>query len=241
MADAPPWELHEGRWQDAPLPVCDVLIGDPPYSARTHRYARTTRRSSGLDASPIDFEPALDLRLQLERLAPFVRRWAVLTCDYLDAGEFAAHPPNGWRFVRFGVWIKPRSMPQLTGDRPAQGWEAVAILHRAGAGAPRLRWNGGGTRAIWQFSAVDAEYHPTQKPLPLLLDFVAKFSDAGETVLDPWCGSGTTGVAALRLGRRFAGCEMDERYFARARLRLEAEAAGMDAESHAAGQLGLFG
>jgi site-specific DNA-methyltransferase (adenine-specific) len=51
---------------------------------------------------------------------------------------------------------------------------------------------------------------------------VRLFSDRGELIADPFTGSGTTGVAALRLGRRFLGWEMDPRYAAMARKRLEA-------------------
>ena len=51
---------------------------------------------------------------------------------------------------------------------------------------------------------------------------VARFSDEGETVLDPFMGSGTTGVACANLGRRFIGVEIEERYFDIAVRRIEA-------------------
>jgi DNA modification methylase len=47
----------------------------------------------------------------------------------------------------------------------------------------------------------------------LLLDWVAKFTEPGETVLDPFMGSGTTGVACARLGRKFIGIEKRADYF----------------------------
>lgn len=54
--------------------------------------------------------------------------------------------------------------------------------------------------------------HPTQKPLPLML-WTLGFVPDGAVVLDPFMGSGTTGVACAKLGRRFIGIEIDERYF----------------------------
>jgi site-specific DNA-methyltransferase (adenine-specific) len=87
-------------------------------------------------------------------------------------------------------------------------WEAVAILHREG----KKRWNGGGHHAVWVCN-VELGEHPTQKPLKLLLEWVAKFSDPGETILDPFMGSGTTGVACAQLGRRFIGIEKNANYF----------------------------
>lgn len=64
--------------------------------------------------------------------------------------------------------------------------------------------------------------HQTQKPLALMDVLVRLFSDPGELILDPFSGSGTTGVAALRLGRRFLGWEMNAEYAAIARKRLGA-------------------
>ena len=55
--------------------------------------------------------------------------------------------------------------------------------------------------------------HPTQKPLPLMRDLVSLFASAGELVCDPFAGAGTTGVACIKLGRRFVGIEVNEEHF----------------------------
>ena len=55
--------------------------------------------------------------------------------------------------------------------------------------------------------------HPTQKPVKLMTYLVEKLTQPGETILDPFMGSGTTGVAAIHTGRRFVGVEIDEGYF----------------------------
>lgn len=62
--------------------------------------------------------------------------------------------------------------------------------------------------------------HPTQKPLSLMRWCVSLFGDV-EEVFDPYMGSGTTGIAALQLGRQFIGIERDERYFEVACRRIE--------------------
>jgi predicted RNA methylase len=56
-------------------------------------------------------------------------------------------------------------------------------------------------------------HHPTQKPLPLMLYLLEKLTDVGEIVSDPFMGSGTTGVACVRLGRQFIGIEKEPKYF----------------------------
>jgi len=67
-------------------------------------------------------------------------------------------------------------------------------------------------------------HHPSQKPLKLMRWLVRSYTDPGDHVLDPFCGSGTTGVAALREGRTFTGIEMNEGYAEKARARCRAEA-----------------
>lgn len=62
--------------------------------------------------------------------------------------------------------------------------------------------------------------HPTQKPLALLERCIQAASRTGDLIFDPFMGSGTTGVAALKNGRKFCGCEMEEEFFELAKKRL---------------------
>lgn len=75
-------------------------------------------------------------------------------------------------------------------------------------------------RSVLHFPSERGGEHPTQKPLDLLLWLVRTFTLPGQSILDPFMGSGTTGVAALQEGRRFTGVEMDAGYFETARKRL---------------------
>ncbi|HTU44901.1 MAG TPA: site-specific DNA-methyltransferase [Bryobacteraceae bacterium] len=182
----------------------DAIITDPPYNPKTHKGARSAK---SLRTSQIHFDSLTE-----EQFIEFcgnavaqARRWVIMSCAWQYAAELEK---AGVPLVRLGVWTKKNAAPQFTGDRPGVGWEAIAILHREG----RKRWNGGGHHAVWACNVEHGE-HPTQKPLNLVMDWVAKFTDAGETVLDPFMGSGTTGVACAKLGRRFIGIEKEPRYF----------------------------
>lgn len=62
-------------------------------------------------------------------------------------------------------------------------------------------------------SAAEPKNHPTQKPLALMKWCIERLPPESQTILDPFMGSGTTGVAALRLGRKFIGIEIEPKYF----------------------------
>lgn len=64
-------------------------------------------------------------------------------------------------------------------------------------------------------------FHPTQKPVALLEDLIKTYTNEGNTVLDFTCGSGSTGVAAKNLNRKFIGIELDENYFNIAKERID--------------------
>ena len=55
--------------------------------------------------------------------------------------------------------------------------------------------------------------HPTQKPVPLLKRLIEIFSNEGDTILDFTSGSGSTGIAAVKCGRKFVGIELDENFY----------------------------
>jgi DNA modification methylase len=64
------------------------------------------------------------------------------------------------------------------------------------------------------------ELHPTQKPVSALIPLIKSFSRQNDLVVDPFCGSASTCAAALLVGRRFLGIEMDEKYFRVATARM---------------------
>ncbi|HFU3814264.1 TPA: site-specific DNA-methyltransferase, partial [Streptococcus suis] len=63
--------------------------------------------------------------------------------------------------------------------------------------------------------------HPTQKPIQLISHFVELLSNSGDLIVDPFMGSGTTGVVAKSLGRNFIGIELSEEYFDISSKRIE--------------------
>lgn len=83
------------------------------------------------------------------------------------------------------------------------------------------------------------KWHIAGKPVSLMAK-IARWCVPGGVILDPFCGSGSTGIGALREGRRFVGIELDPHWHALAAERLQAEAAGSSLKSSRAGQAALF-
>ena len=245
------WRVIHGDCLDV-LPTlgkCDHVITDPPFTdvvsngSRTNKDSGTAERVRGrvhgyvqpIGFGGIDGKESVYTNAMLE----VCRRWCIAFCAFEQLGAYKAGSGASW--VRAGVWRKPVPTPQFTGDRPGICGEALAIMHRPG----RKRWNRGGCAAYWDNpkSAGDDRYggHPTPKPVDLMVDLINAFTDPDELVVDPFCGSGTTGVACMRLNRRFIGIEKEAEYADLTRRRLEAEQHGSDLRRADAGQMPLFG
>jgi site-specific DNA-methyltransferase (adenine-specific) len=126
---------------------------------------------------------------------------------------------GGLQFFHSLIWDKRN--PGL-GQRYRRQHEMIMIAHRAGG---RIRWNKDDRlvrNLLSQMPSRERE-HPNEKPVALIAEIVGAHSNAGDHILDPFMGSGTTGVAALRLGRKFVGIEIEERWFDVACRRIEAE------------------
>ena len=194
----------------------DAVITDPPYSANTHKMAKTNK-GAGHGVKLVTFACLTDEGFDSVMQACIASSggWGVATCDYKHAARFYNEP----QFVRLGAWVKPNPMLQISGDRPGQGFKTVLILH---SGDRKKAWNRGGGSGVWTFPVTNGAEVATQKPIELIRAFVSDFTNPGETIADPFMGSGTTGVAALQQGRKFIGIEQNEKHFDIACKRIEA-------------------
>jgi len=182
----------------------DHVITDPPYDAKTHAGARY---GFGETCSEIAFAPLVSVEETTKALLASARAWVVAFCSVEMLGDYARAGGSHW--VRTGFWRRINGVPQFTGDRPGQPGEGIAILH---SGLVKKKWNGNGRHAFWEYPIVSNGPHPTTKPLPLMKELVALFTDPGDLILDPFAGSLTTAVAAKHLGRRCIAIEREERF-----------------------------
>jgi len=240
----------------------DHVITDPPYEAEAHTLQRRARRANGVHdggtyndragmvavLEPLSFPPITSAERDAAGAAygALARRWVIVFCQIEAAVKWQdALVSGGLSRRRIGVWVKPDGQPQLSGDRPGMGFESIVFAHTPG----RSRWNGGGRSSVFtcnKFIPGDGpNVHPTQKPLPMLMELVELFTDPDDLVLDPFMGSGSLGIACVRLGRRYIGMDNgkdanDKPWAQWAREGIGAELRGMTRAQARAGQIGLF-
>lgn len=189
------------------LPKVDAVITDPPYGIGMAngmgggglggggKYKRAPKKYEG----GWDNEPPSDALLRaVVVLAPFAIVWG--------GNHFADALPRAGRWL---FWDKVNSMPSYSDGE-------IAWTNLEGYSVKKF------TRCVNGLASLrDGEReHPTQKPVDLMEWCMGFVSDA-KTILDPFAGSGTTGVACANLGRSFIGIEREPKYFEIACRRIE--------------------
>lgn len=184
----------------ATMPPVDLLLTDPPYGIGVDGQRISTSSHGG--RKPYDFlgwdgSPPNENTIQL--LLSAGRDAIIWGANYFPA---SLRPSMGWL-----VWDKGQEI--CSSDCELAFTTFDKALRRVVINRVELQ--------------KDGAVHPTQKPVKLMT-FCLKFAgDEYQSVIDPYMGSGSTGVAAIRLGKSFLGIEREPRYFAIARKRIEAE------------------
>ncbi len=196
--------------KDQEVVKCDAIITDPPY---------------GILDEP--WEPA-----KLEQFTrKWAKRWAKAEADSIIVFFSQAHMWNGRRwfdecltgyeFQQLLVWHYANNKKPQSSKEFKRTWEPVFFYRRIGCehqvGVGGGEWGKDLTNfdchvaAVPQTNFTDAEFkqHPAQKPVSVMRWLVNAVTQPGQLVCDPFCGSGTTGIAALQLDRRFHGIDTD--------------------------------
>ena len=195
--------LYRGDCRDI-LPTLgkvDAVVTDPPYGINENDRKVASRGKLAApkdygefkwDAAPIDSSTVALLQAS--------SRWQII----FGGNYFTLGPTSCWL-----VWDKQNGTNDFSDCELA--WtnlkKAVRRIY--------WRWNGMIRRGD------DVREHPTQKPEGVMKWCIEHLPDGVETICDPFMGSGTTGVAAVKLGRKFIGIEIDPRYFDIACRRIE--------------------
>lgn len=211
----------------------DLIFADPPYnlSGKNHLTVKSGKPVKG-------FKGEWDVVKDNEK---FTIEWLTECIRVLKdsgtiwiSGTLHNHPIIGVALKKLGMWIindivwyKPNATPLLQTTRLAPSIEIIWLAAKSKKYyfdydlAKHL--NGGKQmRNLWEIPAQRHKTeHPTEKPEILLNRIISIGSKKDDLILDPFMGSGTTGVIAKKLGRRFIGIESDKEYFTNAKERIK--------------------
>lgn len=205
----------------------DLLLTDPPYSISNpytceSQVPRRLRKDGRDFIMPKGHFGEWDYGFSPEEwtsiVLPKVRGWAVIFCAQEQIGEYSKIL-RSHKFVAVGtlVWQKTNPVPFNHAYKPINAWEALVVGKR-----PGTKFNGSVVHNVFLHKSPSPQerIHPTQKPVGLVSKFIELFSDQGDFLLDPFAGSATTVVAAVRLHRRILAFENDPALFDTASKRI---------------------
>jgi site-specific DNA-methyltransferase (adenine-specific) len=191
----------------------DCVVTDPPYGMDADCDYSRFSGGSGKDGRGSKHERIVGDDAPFDP-TPFLGFREVILFGF---NHFPSKLPAGGALV----WLKRNNSAFGTFMSDAEiawikGRQGVHVFREVFAGSKRAIEAG--------VNAYAASVHPTQKPIDLMMWCIEKVSKEGDTVFDPYMGSGTTGVACMKLGRKFIGCEIVPKYFAIAERRIKSAA-----------------
>ncbi len=210
--------------EDWPDNCVDLVLTDPDYNSKD--IGPNKRKYDVCDMQKIDYP-----RFCAEwfELANRVGRAIVFTPGIANTHFY---PQPFWQIC----WHKPASV-SFNRMGGFNAWEPIftyGAVTKARIGQDYILCN------TLNFKKGIESEHPCPKPLPLILRLLEHFSQKDDIVLDPFCGSGTTCVAAKMLGRNYIGIDISEKYCQIARDRIRSIDTCVPAKEQRMGQRGLF-
>jgi DNA modification methylase len=214
----------------------DIILTDPPYGISDNIRITRGKNKMKFKGSDINYNFGdWDIFRSWDNLYNFTVKWIDLSIskikddgvfitffDRKKIGHIIDYLENiGFRFRNMIFFCKSNPVPQARKINWQSSVEVGIIMTRGKAHYNYIR---GQHKEYWTIpicSGNERTPHPTQKPLKIFSDLVEWWSFDDDTVLDPFMGSGTTGVACKNLNRRFIGIEKDEKYFEIAKRRIE--------------------
>ncbi|HPI19094.1 MAG TPA: site-specific DNA-methyltransferase [Candidatus Kapabacteria bacterium] len=211
----------------------DLIFADPPYNLSGEGYL-TTQNGKVAKLNKGDWDI-------IEDIHKFNEEWIQECIHVLSdtgtiwiSGTLHNHPSVGVVLKKLGLWIindviwfKRNATPLLSSNRLAPSTELIWVASKSKKYLFNYdiakKINGGKQmKNLWEINAERHKTkHPTEKPESLLQRIILLGSNEGQTVLDPFTGSGTTGVVAKKLNRNFIGIEKSKEYYEIAKNRID--------------------
>jgi len=242
-----------------PAASVDMIFADPPYNLSNDGYSVHAGKRVSVNKGDWDKSKGVEADFDFHfRWIEACRRvlkengtiWISGTYHSIYACGYALNL-QGFRVLNDIAWYKPNAAPNLGRRMFTASHETIVWASKSKTAKHTFNYNemreghfpsdvlkneGKQMRSVWSIITPKAwekrhGKHPTQKPEALLNRVILSSTSKKDVVLDPFCGSGTTGVVALRHGRRFIGMDLSADYlntFAIPRLRDEVENPGLE-------------
>ncbi len=192
----------------------DLVLTDPPYRLTAggctegglhERFGGGGVYGNSGEIVPCDIDWPDFMPLLYAALGPSTQAYVMCNNRHVE-NMLREASAAGFGFHNLLVWDKGTATPNRW---YMKNCEFTGFFYKGLA----RRINDCGAKQLISCPQVDVSDHPTEKPVALMRHYIEQSSQRGQLVLDPFMGSGTTGVAAVHVGRRFIGIEKDEKYF----------------------------
>jgi site-specific DNA-methyltransferase (adenine-specific) len=244
------FRLYQGDCLDLmprmPEAAFDLIFADPPYflsndGITCHAGRMVSVNKGKWDQSKgAEADHAFTARWLSEcrrLLKPDGGIWVSGTAHIIHSVGYAMQK-LGFKLLNDITWVKPNPPPNLSCRYFTHATETVIWAGRDRRSKHKFNYalmkrlnRGKQMTSVWTIPAPGREEkvfgkHPTQKPVALLERIIAASTDENDLVLDPFSGSGTTGIAAARLRRLFVGIDVDPQYLEKAKKRYQQQTHG---------------
>lgn len=215
MKTADVWLMHGDcleRMKEIPDGSVDLVLTDPPYNI-SRKNSFTTMGRAGIDFG--GWDKGADLFSYINECFRVLGKDGsfVVFNDWKNLGDISRYAESLGFIVKDMIRLeKSNPMPRNRDRRYITDYECAVWFTM-----PKSKWTFNRQDERYQrprfTCSIDKGLHPTQKSLYLMEQLVLIHSNEDNVILDPFMGSGTTGVACVNTGRKFIGIEMDTEYF----------------------------
>lgn len=211
--------------------TADLILTDPPYTiSRATGFANSGKNGVDRFAVSMDFgewdHDPIDIDDLSKEMLRVLRKGgtAIVWYDIWKTSHLAdAMTKAGFKMLRLLIWEKKNPVPLNMKSTYLSNAREMAVVGVKG-GKPTFKTEY--HKGVYDYPIPrhnGHRIHPTQKPIDLFSELVEIHSDIGDLIIDPFLGSGTTAVAAKKLGRHFYGGDIDADYVKAAQQRLHSE------------------
>jgi site-specific DNA-methyltransferase (adenine-specific) len=224
-----------------PEGIFDMIFADPPYFLSNGGITCHAGRMVKVDKGKWDKSKGLEMNHEFNMtwlsrcrklLRPNGTLWVSGTHHAIYSVGYAMQQLD-MKILNDITWEKPNPPPNLSCRYFTHSTETIIWVakdnkskHCFNYAAMRMMNSGKQMKTVWTMPSSNGQEkefgkHPTQKPVQLLERIILASTNEGNLIFDPFAGSSTTGVAAIKLKRRFVGCELEKEFLLLSSKRLE--------------------